>query len=98
MPLQKWMTEHGHPGWYSWFVVIGGALTSSIVAIGIAVTLNNRAIEQDRADRETARDATCLVIRTMVRVYSDPTPVTETGQNAARAWITLGRTFGCKEI
>lgn len=96
-PLQKWMTDHGHPGWYSWLVVIGGALTSSLLAVAIAVTLNDRAIERDRADREQARRASCLLIHTMIDVYTDPTPATETGRRAAKAWEDLGRKFGCKE-
>jgi hypothetical protein len=95
VPLQKWMTEHDHPGWYSWLVVIGGALTSMVVAVGISITLNERGLERERAQREQARAATCLVIRQMENVYADPS--TETGEKARAAWTDLGRTFGCKE-
>jgi hypothetical protein len=107
MPLQKWMTEHGHPGWYSWLVVIGGALTSALMAVTISITVNARtfereraqqrsALERERVQNEQARLATCLVIRRMVDVYADPS--TETGQKAATAWEDLGRIFQCKEI
>lgn len=106
MPLQKWMTEHGHPGWYSWLVVLGGSLVSMMVAVGISVSLNNQAIERERQAqaqeaeranvlREASREASCLTIRTMADVYADPS--TETGEKARAAWISLGRTFGCKE-
>lgn len=95
MPLQKWMTEHGHPGWYSWLVVIGGALTSMVVAVGISITINDRALERERAQREQARMATCLVVRRMVDVYADPS--TETGEKARKAWADLGLIFRCKE-
>lgn len=105
-PLQKWMTEHGHPGWYSWLVVLGGAFTSMLVAVGISVSLNNRALARDRAqdqavaeakaiEQERALLASCLVIRRMQAVYSDPE--TETGRDAAVAWKDLGKIFGCKE-
>lgn len=100
------MTDHGHPGWYSWLVVIGGSIVSMLVAVGISISYGQRqleseraqnvaAIERERAAREAGRAATCLVIRTMADVYDDPS--TETGRKAATAWAALGRTFGCKE-
>jgi hypothetical protein len=95
VPLQKWMTEHGHPGWYSWLVVIGGCLVSMVVGSTISIAVNDRALERERAQREEARAATCLVIRQMENVYADPS--TETGEKARAAWASLGRTFGCKE-
>jgi hypothetical protein len=107
-PLQKWMSDHGHPGWYSWLVVIGGALVSMLISITVSVTLGKQQLERERqqeiqaakqaaAGREAARNATCLVIRTMAEVYGDPEPTTATGRKAATAWADLGRIFGCKE-
>lgn len=105
-PLQRWMTEHGHPGWYSWLVVIGGAFVSCATAIGISVSMNAQAIERDREqdrkveaakaqERERARQGSCMVVRRMQEVYADPE--TDTGRNAADAWKELGLIFGCKE-
>lgn len=107
MPLQRWMSEHGHPGWYSWLVVIGGSLVASLTAIAISVTLNARAIERERraeraaAERQAqedqaARAASCLVMLTMTEVYTDPPPATPTGRKAAAAWKDLGRIFECQ--
>jgi hypothetical protein len=102
------MSEHGHPGWYSWLVVVGGALVSMLTAVSISVSLGNQQRERERereaaeaqrasVQRELNRAATCLVIRTMADVYSDPAPITVTGEKAALAWRKLGQTFGCKE-
>lgn len=107
MPLRKWMTEHGHPGWYSWLVVISAPFFFSLLAITVSVTLNNRALQRERAQEqaaaelrtrqaEIARSASCLVILTMVEVYGNPVPVTETGRKAATAWKDLGRIFECQ--
>lgn len=61
----------------------------------ISVVLANQSLDRERAQRESARRATCLVVQRMIDVYSDPTPITETGQNAAQAWRDLGLRFGC---
>ena len=92
MALRRWFTERGvsHPGAYSSAVLALGVLMCMIIAVTVSVQVTERSRERNRA-------ATCLVIKRMIVVYSEPTPVTETGRNAAQAWTDLGVRFGCKE-
>ena len=84
MPLRKWMSEHGHPGWYSWLVVIGGCLASMIVSVSISVQMNERALQRDgrqRAERQAeGRRVACQVIVRMRNAYA-----------AMLNWVSAGR-------
>lgn len=83
------------PSWYSWLVVVGGCLTTLVVAVTVSVKVNQRALDREQAQREQGRVAACTVITRMVLAYEDPPPATETGRNAATAWKDLGRAFQC---
>jgi hypothetical protein len=52
MPLRRWMNEHGHPGWYSWVVVVLSSVTSSVLAIMVSVALATNAVEAREKDRQ----------------------------------------------
>lgn len=56
-PLRKWFTEHGHPGWYSWMVVVGTSVTSAVLAILLSIHSSQRAVEAEREARLAAVDA-----------------------------------------
>lgn len=92
MPLRRWFARRGarHPAAYSNAVLALGVLMCMIIAVTVSVQMAERSRERNRA-------ATCLVIRSMIVVYSEPDPVTETGRNAAQAWTDLGVRFGCDE-
>lgn len=103
MPLRKWMTLHGHPGWYSWLVVIGGCIVSMVVSVTISNRASQAALERDRQQRieqqqrdaqqrEAGRQASCMLIETMSRAYSgrgdELSPV---GKEVAQAWADLAK-------
>jgi hypothetical protein len=46
------MNEHGHPGWYSWVVVVLSSVTSSVLAIMVSVALATNAVEARETDRQ----------------------------------------------
>ncbi len=99
MPLRKWMSEHGHPGWYSWLVVIGGCLASMIVSVSISVQMNERALQRDgrqRAERQAeGRRVACQVIVRMRNAYAEQEKLTPAGQDVERAWGDLARLYQC---
>jgi len=93
---------------YTLLTVIVGALVSCLVAVGISVTMAKQSLERDqdaraaqleheRAQRVQTKIATCTLINTMIAVYTDPVPVTETGRKALKAWTDLGLIFRCQE-
>lgn len=99
MPLRKWMTEHGHPGWYSWFVIIGGCLTSMLIAVVISVQASNRAIaesemRQRQAD-ERGRATVCEFVNKIDGTYRDEPPSLPSGKAQAAAWAELRQDFQC---
>lgn len=97
------MTAHGHPGWYSWLVVIGGCIISMVVSVGIAVQTNNRSLERDRQERRVteAREAerraqsrmvSCAFIAKINKAYQDQKDdLSGPGLNIAAAWADLAR-------
>lgn len=103
MPLRKWMTEHGHPGWYSWLVVILGCVVSMIVSVGISVRMNNAAIQREHqaqalaAQREAERRAqqrvvSCAFVNKINRAYQDQIKeLSGPGLTIAAAWADLAR-------
>lgn len=99
MPLREWMEQHGHPGWYSWLVVVGTQLVGS--ALILIITLNNtqRSIEADQRSREMSRQATCAVVIVQDDAFRDPSalPQTPAGKNAAEAWHNLRTVLHCDE-
>lgn len=99
MPLREWMTEHGHPGWYSWLVVIAGCLASMIVSVSISVQMNERALERDRQQR-TDRQAeglrvACEVITRMRDAYDRQDNLTRAGRDVAKAWADMAKLYRC---
>jgi hypothetical protein len=101
MPFRRWFAERGahHPVVYSMLTLAGGMLVCMVIAVGISVQASNRAIDrsiaQERAAREQQRAAACVLIDTMIEVYSQPTPPTITGRKARDAWKDLGVIFNC---
>lgn len=103
MPLRKWMTIHGHPGWYSWLVVIGGCLVSMVVSVAISIRASDAALERDRMQREQSehaeqvrraegRAASCSMIRRVNRAYaSQRDELSPAGQDIAQAWADLAK-------
>ena len=97
------MTEHGHPGWYSWAVVIGGAFTSMIVSVTIAVQMNNQALDRDREARAVAeqrelerrtqsRIVSCAFIHKIHDAYQDQIDdLSGPGLTIAAAWADLAK-------
>jgi hypothetical protein len=95
------MTEHGHPGWYSWLVVIGGAFVSMLISVIIAIQVNNNTLERDRqeraaaerreADRQAAnRMVSCAFIEKINQAYqSQYDELTKPGLAIADAWADL---------
>lgn len=95
MPFRRWLASRGiqHPGAYSMVMLALGVVVCMAVSVWISVQASNRALEREREQRNAARQATCMVVRRMIEVYSDPT--TPTGVNAQGAWTDLGRIFHC---
>lgn len=109
MPLRAWFTERGHPGWYSWLVVVGTALTSAILCLVVSLHVARSSVARERAARvaqqeqadasqREARRAACLVIVSQDEAFNDPgsvPPVTAAGKRAADAWHSLRKQFQC---
>jgi hypothetical protein len=105
------MNEHGHPGWYSWVVVVGTSLTSSVLAIVVSVTLATNAVEARDSDRqarerlaaevearqeEETRQAVCSLVVAQYEALTDPsTQLTPAGKRAAMAWHNSRELFKC---
>lgn len=109
MPLRAWFTDRGHPGWYSWLVVVGTALTSSVLCLVVTLHVARASVAREREARveaqlradETqrqARGAACLVIVSQDEAFNDPgtmPPITAAGKRAAVAWHNLRQQFQC---
>jgi hypothetical protein len=106
MPLRRWFREHGHPGWYSWVVVVGLTMASIGLSTVVNVNLTRRAIEADRqaqaeADRKAAaaaeagRRTLCGVFLAQERVFTEAE--SDVGKAAAKAWHDLAVTYRCYE-
>lgn len=81
-------------GLYRWAALLLSTLGASGLALLVSVHLSGEALKREQQQREQARQATCLVVKRMINVYSDPS--TETGRNAAVAWRGLGVQFRCE--
>ena len=106
MPLKRWFREHGHPGWYSWVVVVGLTAASAALSVVVNLNLTQNAIENDRraqaeADAkaqqlaEVNRRGLCGVFLAQERVFSEAE--SEVGKAAAKAWHDLAVTYRCYE-
>jgi hypothetical protein len=91
------MTEHGHPGWYSWLVVVGGCLISVVVSIAVNQQTVSReraerdaAAERQRVEDERARVISCAFINKINQAYeSQRDELSEPGLAVAAAWADL---------
>jgi hypothetical protein len=101
VPLRQWFTEKGHPGWYSWVVVVGAAVTSSILSIVVSISTTHRSIERERearaAQEAQSRRVACQVIVAQDEAFRDTVPATKAGVAAAKAWRDLRTQFRCDE-
>lgn len=99
MPLRSWMTEHGHPGWYSWLVVVAGCLVSMVVSVSVSVQMNERALQRDarqRAERQAeGRRVACQVIVRMRDAYAEQDSLSPAGKDVARGWTDLAHLYRC---
>lgn len=91
MPLREWFEQHGHPGWYSWLVVVGSAFTSTTLAVFLAFGLVNA----ERERREQDRAALCDVIILYDDARQGAPPVTEYGRKLADAFSGLRTKYNC---
>lgn len=108
MPLRRWFSDHGHPGWYSWVVVVGTSLTSAVLCLVVSLHAAKVSVEREREARVAAqaeigrsqaenKRAACAVIISQDEAYNDPAspPVTAAGKRAGLAWRDLRRAFQC---
>lgn len=101
MPLRQWFTERGHPGWYSWLVVVGTALTSSVLCLVVSIHSAKVSVERERQARiqsqAEGRRAACALIVAQDDAFRDTEPATPAGASAAKAWRQLRIQFRCDE-
>lgn len=101
MPLRAWFTERGHPGWYSWIVVVGTSLASSVLVLVVTLHLARASVERERQARiqasEEGRRTACVLIVAQDNAFTDSKPATEAGAAAAKAWRQLRVQFKCDE-
>lgn len=101
MPLRQWFTERGHPGWYSWAVVVGTALTSSVLCLVVTIHMAQVSVERERKARIQSqvegRRAACALIVAQDDAFRDTRPATPAGVKAAKAWRDLRIQFRCDE-
>lgn len=88
MPLRQWFADRGHPGWYSWFVIIGGCITTLIISLAFAKVMTDRAI------RDSQR-AMCDVVVVQDEAFRETPPASTSGKNLAKALHDLRITYGC---
>lgn len=103
MPLRRWFTGHGMPGWYSWVVVVGLTMTTSVLSIIICLQIAQRAVRAEQAARieaaEAGRRQICRLAIAQDDAYSEPPgPVTQTGKAAARAWKDTRAYYRCDQL
>ena len=99
LPLRAWMSERGHPCWYSWLVVVAGCLVSMIVSISVSIQMNERALERDRQQRVEqqagGRRVACEVIVRMRDAYDKQENLTQAGRDVAKAWADMAKLYQC---
>ncbi len=88
MPLRRWFSAHGLPGWYSWVVVVVLSITTSGLSLAISINAQHRQQEQ-------GRQASCAVIVAQDNAFSEATPATNAGRRAAMAWHSLREQLHC---
>jgi hypothetical protein len=97
-PLRRWMTSHGLPSWYSWAVVIGTSITSSVLVLIVSLNVNQRALERERQQRLAGQQAWCGVIVTMDNAWRSAPPPTATGRQMAKGIAALRRQYRCDQL
>lgn len=103
MPLRRWFSLHGMPGWYSWVILFLFTMASIGISVIVNAKLAERTIKQNQAAErkqgEQVRLATCLVIVTQDQVFNDPDapPKTLAGKQAAAAWHSLRLQLRCDQ-
>lgn len=84
MPLRRYMTEHGLPSWYSWLVVVLLPILTAMGVLVVALRVNERSIDRERAAREQAQRQTdaalCSVFAPLDDSYSATPPATAAGK------------------
>jgi hypothetical protein len=83
-PLRRWMTEHGRPSWYSWVVVVMVPILVSTGVLIVALRVNQRSIERERAERLAAERAFCGIVVLLDDSYRRSPPSTPAGKDLAR--------------
>lgn len=95
MPLRRWFSAHGLPGWYSWVVVVLLSITTSGLSLALSINSIHQAQATQRKQQEQSRQASCAVIVAQDDAFTDPAPVTTAGKKAATAWHRLRVQLGC---
>jgi heme exporter protein D len=99
VPLRHWMTEHGHPGWYSWLVVVGGCLVSMIISVTISIQAAENSLQRDRQQRADQQAQSllvaCEVIVRMRDAYERQENLTQAGRDVAKAWADMVKLYQC---
>lgn len=95
MPLQRWFAEHGHPSWYSWVVVLGTSLTSSMLVLIVALHMNARSEDRERQARMDSDLKWCSIVVSLDDGYEQTPPTTATGKNLQRAIKDLRGQLPC---
>lgn len=95
-PLRRWMTEHGHPGWYSWVVVLGGNMATLLLTVVVVLTVNQRSIDRERAARLASERALCAVVDIYVRAAREtPPPTNAYGKEIVESMRALRAALKC---
>jgi hypothetical protein len=77
------MSEHGHPSWWSWLVVIGGCLATLMIAVAISIQTNQTALDRERMARIQGEQELCEVVAALDDSYREVPPTTATGMKVA---------------
>lgn len=84
-PLRRWMSDHGHPSWYSWLVVIGACFTSLLISVTISISTTRHMVEREEQARLQGEQALCGVIYVLDDAYRQVPPTTPAGKQVAKA-------------
>lgn len=78
----------GRPQWWSWFVVIGGCLTSAIVSVVFSKVMTDYAVRK-------SQQTLCTIVVLQDDVYRQTPPATPTGKKLAEAFVDLRSQYRC---
>jgi heme exporter protein D len=96
MPLRQWMEERGHPGWYSWLVVIGCCISTLVLSIIINAVNNRRAVDRQQQQQLRLEQALCKVVEPWERArLLEGRPTSPYGRELADGMTELRNAIRC---